>query len=72
MEKKIIDKQPEFVYADTHEEFLQKNNLQSCYDIKTMYHDCMEQKKQQFPVCEYIYSMMFICGTLEYQKQTQS
>ena len=71
MPEKVIMEQPKFLYADTHKEFLEKNNLQSCDSVKDMYHQCMTDTNQKFHVCDYIYSMMFICSTLEFEDSTK-
>lgn len=70
MTEKLITNQPDFLYADTHQQFLQKNNIKDCYDIKKMYHQCMNQEQQKFALCHYLYNMMFICSTLEYKEQS--
>jgi hypothetical protein len=67
MPEKVIMNQPELIYADTYKDFLNKNNLENCYPIKNMYHQCMSDNNQKFNVCDYIYSMMFICSTLEFK-----
>ena len=71
MPEKIIMEQPKFLYADNHPEFLQKNNLKSCDTVKDMYHQCMIDTNQKFQVCDYIYSMMFICSTLEFEESAK-
>ena len=67
MPEKNITEQPRFLYADNYPEFLEKNNLKTCDPIKDMYHQCMSDNDQKFHICDYIYSMMFVCSTLEFK-----
>ena len=57
----------EFQFADNYDEFIAKNGINNCYEIKTMFHQCMDQKKK-FSLCDYYYSMLFLCGMLEEDK----
>ena len=34
-----------FKSANNYNEFLSKNGINNCYEIKTMFHECMKQKK---------------------------
>ena len=65
----ILKPVDEFKYSNNYDEFLKKNNLNSCYQIKEMFHKCMDDKKN-FSLCDYYYSMLMICGKLEYHKET--
>ena len=64
----IITEQPVFFSAKTHSGFLKINKINSCLDIKDIYHQCM-RKRKKFSICEYYYNMMFICQTLKYEEE---
>jgi len=56
-----------FNYSKNFKDFLNKNNIKNCQEIKDTYEFCREHK-YPYSQCNYFYDMSFICLQLKYNE----